>query len=282
MKYIEVTLISKPSSEDIYDALSASLATIGFESFVQSDDSLLAYVDIAHFSTDVIDDLIDNFPFDFKISYTFKEMENKNWNEEWEKNFFEPIVFEDRCIIRSSFHDVKEKYEYQILIDPKMAFGTGHHQTTRLMIKHIMSNDFEGKTVLDMGCGTAVLSILASMKGAKHIMAIDIDEWAYENAIENVKLNNIDNIDIKLGGADLLGENTYDIILANINRNILLDDIPNYNKVLNKGGYLIMSGFYEQDIEMISNKCIENGLKFNSFVEQDQWVSVIYSKQTAQ
>ena len=145
------------------------------------------------------------------------------------------------------------------------------------MIKNILNNDFEGKTVLDMGCGTAVLAILASMRGAKHIIAIDIDEWAYDNAIENVTINNIDNVDIKIGGAELLGNESFDIILANINRNILLEDIPNYSKVLNKGGSIIMSGFYEQDIDMISNKCAENGLTFKNFVEQDQWVAVVYN-----
>lgn len=277
MKYIEVTFISNPASEDIYDALSATLASIGFESFIQSNNTLLAYINSTEFSTEAISSFIDSFPLDTNIEYKFKEIEDKNWNEEWEKHFFEPIVFENRCIIHSSFHNVADEYEYKILIDPKMTFGTGHHQTTSLMIKNILNNDFEGKTVLDMGCGTAVLAILASMRGAKHIIAIDIDEWAYDNAIENVTINNIDNVDIKIGGAELLGNESFDIILANINRNILLEDIPNYSKVLNKGGSIIMSGFYEQDIDMISNKCAENGLTFKNFVEQDQWVAVVYN-----
>lgn len=278
MKYIEVSFNSNPASEDIYDAISASIATIGFESFVQSDNLLLAYIDSTQFSTNAIDDFISNFPLDVNISYTFKEIEDKNWNEEWEKHFFEPIVFENKCIIHSSFHNVTSDYEYKILIDPKMAFGTGHHQTTSLMIKNILGSDFRNKTVLDMGCGTAVLAILASMRGAKNITAIDIDKWAYENAIENVKLNSIENINIQLGGAELLGNEKFDIILANINRNILLEDIPHYVNVLNDGGTLIVSGFYEEDIPMISNKCIENKLSFKNYFEQDNWVAVVYNK----
>lgn len=278
MKYIEVSFNCNPASEDIYDAISASIATIGFESFVQSDNLLLAYIDSTQFSTNAIDDFISNFPLDVNISYTFKEIEDKNWNEEWEKHFFEPIVFENKCIIHSSFHNVQGDYEYKILIDPKMAFGTGHHQTTSLMIRNILGSDFINKTVLDMGCGTAVLAILASMRGAKHITAIDIDKWAYENAIENVKLNIIENINIQLGGAELLGNEKFDIILANINRNILLEDIPHYVNVLNDGGTLIASGFYEEDIPMISNKCIENKLSFKNYFEQDNWVAVVYNK----
>lgn len=278
MRYIEVTFYSSPFSEDIYDALAADLANIGFESFVQSDNTLLAYINSALFSSVLIEKTIENFVLDVEIKFSFKPIEDKNWNEEWEKNFFNPIIIEDKCIIHSSFHIPQDKYEYQILIDPKMSFGTGHHQTTRLMIKEILDNKIEGKTVLDMGCGTAILAIFASMRGAKHITAIDIDEWAFENALENVQLNNITNIDVKLGAASLLGDETYDIILANINRNILLEDIPSYTKVLNEGGKLIMSGFYDKDIPVISKKCLENGLVFNHYIEKDHWVSVVCEK----
>lgn len=278
MRYIEVTFYSSPFSEDIYDALAADLANIGFESFVQSEDTLLAYINSALFSSVLIEKTIENFVLDVEIKFSFKPIEDKNWNEEWEKNFFNPIIIEDKCIIHSSFHIPQDKYEYQILIDPKMSFGTGHHQTTGLMIKEILDNKIEGKTVLDMGCGTAILAIFASMRGAKHITAIDIDEWAFENALENVQLNNITNIDVKLGAASLLGDETYDIILANINRNILLEDIPSYTKVLNEGGKLIMSGFYDKDIPVISKKCLENGLVFNHYIEKDHWVSVVCEK----
>ncbi len=278
MRYIEVTFTSTPYSEDIYDAFSADLALIGFESFVQSDNSLQAYINSISFSELITEKIIENFPLDVKITYTFKAIEDKNWNEEWEKNFFKPIVFENQCIIHSSFHIPTENYKYQILIDPKMSFGTGHHQTTGLMIKEIMGNEFEGKSVLDMGCGTAILAILASKRGAKKVTAIDIDEWAYENAVENVELNDINNINVKLGTADHLGDETFDIILANINRNILLEDIPKYTKVLNKGGSLIMSGFYQKDIPMISEKSLESGLVFNHFIDQDHWVAVVCKK----
>lgn len=278
MRYIEVTFYSSPFSEDIYDALAADLANIGFESFVQTDNTLLAYINSALFSSVLIEKTIENFVLDVEIKFSFKPIEDKNWNEEWEKNFFNPIIIEDKCIIHSSFHIPQDKYDYQILIDPKMSFGTGHHQTTGLMIKEILDNKIEGKTVLDMGCGTAILAILASMRGAKHITAIDIDEWAFENALENVQLNIITNIDVKLGAASLLGGETYDIILANINRNILLEDIPSYTKVLNEGGKLIMSGFYDKDIPVISKKCLENGLVFNHYIEKDHWVSVVCEK----
>lgn len=280
MRYIEVEFSSNPHSEDIYDILSANLSEIGFESFVQSEDNLLAYIEAEKFSTLIIEKLIEIFPLDVTITYSFKSIEDKNWNEEWEKNFFMPIIFEDKCIIYSSFNTSQEKYkyEYQIQIDPKMSFGTGHHQTTGLMINEILKLDFNGRDLLDMGCGTAILAILASMRGAKNVLAIDIDEWAYNNAIENVKLNNRDNIEVQLGDADLLDNTQFDIILANINRNILLDDIPSYTKVLNKGGTLIMSGFYQNDIPMISERCMENGLVFSHFSEKDNWVSVVFNK----
>ncbi len=278
MRYIEVTFSSNPFSEDIYDALASDLALIGFESFVQSDDKLLAYIDCTSFSELITDKIVENFLLDVDIEYTFKAIEDKNWNEEWEKNFFKPIVFNDKCIIHSSFHQPEEKYDYTILIDPKMSFGTGHHQTTGLMIKEIMDTNLEGKTVLDMGCGTAILAILASMRGAQNITAIDIDEWAYENAIENVELNKINNITVKHGAVELIENESYDIILANINRNILLEDIPAYTKALKNGGKLIMSGFYQKDIPMISEKCLSSGLVFNHFIDKDHWVAVVCDK----
>ncbi|MDO5665445.1 MAG: 50S ribosomal protein L11 methyltransferase [Bacteroidia bacterium] len=275
MKYVEVNFICNPYSEAITDILAHQLSEIEFESFLQSNSGVLAYVPEAKFSVSKVDDLLRNFLLDVKIDYSFKVIDDVNWNEEWEKHYFQPIVFENKCIIHSSFHQPEGEYDYRILIDPKMSFGTGHHQTTGLILKEILSMSFFNKTVLDMGCGTAVLAILASMRGAREIAAIDIDEWAYNNALENIKLNHISNVKVKLGGAELLGKETFDIIFANINRNILLQDIPIYTKVLNKGGSIVMSGFYKEDIAAIREKCEQNGLIYRDFSEMDNWVAVV-------
>ncbi len=278
MKYVEVNFICHPDSETITDVLAAQLSGIGFESFVKSNTGLLAYVPEPTFSTEKIDSLLQNFFLDAEIGYSFKTIEDKNWNEEWEKHYFQPIVFENKCIIHSSFHQPGGDYSYRILIDPKMAFGTGHHQTTGLMLKEILSMDLQNKSVLDMGCGTAVLAILASMRGADPVIAIDMDEWAYQNALENVQLNHISNINVLLGDAGLLGNEMFDVILANINRNILLQDIPSYTKVLNPGGKLVMSGFYRDDIPVIREKSQQSGLIYRSFSEMENWVAVVCEK----
>lgn len=275
MKYVEMHFNCSPDTELVIDVLTAQLSDIEFESFVRADSGLLAYVAESNFSVSKIDDLLRNFLLDAKIDYSFKTIEDKNWNEEWEKHYFQPIVFENKCVIHSSFHQPDGEYDYRILIDPKMAFGTGHHQTTGLVLKEILSLNFLRKNVLDMGCGTAVLAILASMRGARKITAIDVDEWAYNNALENIQLNNVFNVEVKHGGAELLGNETFDLIFANINRNILLRDIPAYSKVLNEGGTIIMSGFYKEDICAICKKCEENGLSFHRFSEMDNWAMVV-------
>lgn len=275
MTYIEVNFNCNPNSEIIGDVLAADLAEIGYESFVQSDTGLTAYIPASLFSTIKIDNLITGFLLNTAITYSFKATENKNWNEIWEKNFFQPIVISNRCIIRSSFHKTDENCEYDIVIDPKMAFGTGHHQTTRLVIQEMLEMDFHNKMVLDMGCGTAVLAILASMKLAKHIDAIDIDEWACNNAVENLKLNNIANVHVMLGGSERLNHQKYDIVLANINRNILMQDIPEYVKVLNNNGKLILSGFYTEDIPVLSETCLQNGLEVIKSSQIDNWAAMI-------
>lgn len=278
MNYTEVIFTCNPVSEIVTEILAAQLATIGFESFVESDNGLTAYTQSDAFDAQQIDAEIDAFPLDVAISYSFNVIEGKNWNEEWEQHFFEPILFEDQCVIRSSFHSVDNEYPYEILIDPKMAFGTGHHQTTSLVIREMLKMDFNNQTVLDMGCGTAVLAILASMKGAKEILAIDIDEWAYNNAVENVELNNIDNVTVKLGGVEQIGDQTFDTIIANINRNILLEDIPHYAKVLNPGGALILSGFYTEDIPALMEVCNAHFIHYQHHSEMDNWVGVVCRK----
>lgn len=278
MNYIEVNFACSPNDETVNSILSALMGDIGFESFVENELGTSAYIQSNLFSEDAIKEILNNFPLDTEITYTFKSIEDKNWNEEWEKNYFQPLIIDDRCIIQSTFHNVPATYEYNIYIDPKMAFGTGHHQTTELMIREIMKDDFAGKSVLDMGTGTAILAILASMRGADPILGIDIDQWAYDNAIENLKLNNIENIEIEIGGAELLGKNTFDIVLANINRNILLNDIHVYASVLNKGGSLYMSGFYKDDIPAITEECNKNGLQFRYNSEKDNWVAVKFLK----
>ena len=278
MKYIEVNFNITPTSETANDVLAAQLAEIGFESFVEQQEGISAYVPIDEFSVDIINYLIGDFILDVNITFSFKEMEDKNWNEEWENNFFKPIVFEDKCVVHSSFHKPEGEFEYDILIDPKMAFGTGHHQTTGLILKEMLNMDFKNKTVLDMGCGTAVLAILASMMGSGDVVAIDIDEWAYNNAVENVALNNINNVRVELGGAELLGNQSFDIIIANINRNILLRDIPHYANVLNPEGILMLSGFYEEDIPALRVVCTNHKIELKKSANQDKWAAMICQK----
>ncbi|NDW10410.1 50S ribosomal protein L11 methyltransferase [Dysgonomonas sp. 520] len=278
MNYIEVKFTCKPNNEATSDVLSANLAEIGFDSFVENEDGITAYIKEELFDKDKIDAVLTDFPLEVEITYVFEKIEDQDWNEEWEKNYFKPLVIDDKCIIQSTFHNEPTNYKYNIYIDPKMAFGTGHHQTTELVIREMLNFDFKGKSVLDMGCGTAILAILASMRGANPILAIDIDKWAYDNAIENLELNHINNVEVRIGGAELLGEQTFDVVLANINRNILLEDISKYSSVLNKGGDLFMSGFYQEDIAAIRQECDNHELVYLSHAEKDNWTVVRFGK----
>ncbi len=256
------------------DILIAELGEVQFESFVETEDGVQAYIKKEDWYPNILDDLqILSNPL-FHIDYDYLEIEQENWNATWESNF-SPIQVGRQCIIRAPFHE-RPQVDYDIVIEPKMSFGTGHHETTYMMLQHILEHDFNGKSVLDMGSGTGVLAILAAMKGAAAIDAIDIDNWCYLNAKENIERNNCGHISVYEGTADLLVDQQYDIIMANINRNILLEDVPAYVKCLNKGGILFLSGFYKEDISQISERCGEVGLKFEKNLEKNNWVAVKY------
>jgi ribosomal protein L11 methyltransferase len=246
-----------------------------FESFIETETGISAFVQKDLWDTNILEDIQILSNPEFKIEYTFEEIEQVNWNEEWEKNF-EPIDVDGKCHVRAPFHE-KTSAEYDIVIEPKMSFGTGHHETTHMMIQHILETDFTNKKTLDMGCGTAILAILAEMKGAQPIDAIDIDNWCYLNSIENAERNNCKHISVYEGDASLLVGKKYDIIIANINRNILLNDIPLYASCLNAKGLLFLSGFYNEDIPAIDASCSEFNLKLEKTIERNNWVSLKYS-----
>lgn len=254
------------------EILIAELGYAGFESFVETDDGVVAYIQKEAWDTDILNDIQILDSDEFEITYTFEDIEQVNWNEEWEKNF-NPITVDDICTVRAPFHD-KPNTLYDIVIEPKMSFGTGHHETTHMMIQYILKTDFKNKSVLDMGCGTGVLAILAEMKGAKPIDAVDYDNWCYLNSIENVARNNCKHITVIEGDANVLKNKTYDIIIANINRNILLNDMAVYASCLNKNGMLLLSGFYSTDIPVIQQECDKYMLKFQEKLERNQWVSL--------
>ena len=278
MNYTEYLFSVSPNEEFAKDMLAGLLAEIGFESFVQTRQGLDAYILSEQVDSFALDNVLSSFSSDYKgfhVEYQVNEIASTNWNEEWEKHYFRPIVIADKCVIHSSFHEDVPQAGYDILIDPKMSFGTGHHETTLLMLSAIVDTDLSHKSVLDMGCGTAVLAILASMKGANPVTAIDIDDWAYDNSLENIKLNHIDNITVKKGGAELLdADEVYDYIFANINRNILLNDMRYYVRCMQPGSFLFMSGFYVDDIPVIREEAERLGLKYEGFSEKNNWVAV--------
>ncbi|SIS87628.1 [LSU ribosomal protein L11P]-lysine N-methyltransferase [Zobellia uliginosa] len=256
------------------DILIAELGEAGFESFVENEEGVLAYIQKEDWNEKILETLeILNNPI-FEVGFSMKEIEQENWNATWEKNF-EAIQVADQCVVRAPFHE-KPDVAFDIVIEPKMSFGTGHHETTYMMLQFVLENDFEGKDVLDMGSGTGVLAILAALKKAAHIDAIDIDNWCYLNAKENVERNNCSHISVFEGDSSLLGERKYDVILANINRNILLADIPVYAQNLRENGALFLSGFYEEDIPLISETCLKAGLKFEKNLQKNNWVAVKY------
>lgn len=274
MDYIEYTFQVNPVEGS--EILIAELGETNFESFVETEDGVQAYIQKSLWSEDVLENIAIFSNENFQISYTFTEIPSVNWNEEWEKNF-QPILIEDKCAVRATFHEPTHT-EYEIIIDPKMSFGTGHHQTTFLMLKTLLNMDFTDKKVLDMGCGTGILAILTAMRGAKDILAVDIDEWCYQNAQENILLNNFPFIKIKLGDVSVIKEQYFDCIIANINRNILLEDIPHYVSQLNSGGDLLVSGFYEEDVPQITKKSEECGLVFIQKSEKENWVVLHFQK----
>ncbi|WP_299429945.1 50S ribosomal protein L11 methyltransferase [uncultured Maribacter sp.] len=270
IEYVFTVFPVQPTS----DILIAELGEIGFESFVENENGVLAYIQKTDWKESAVEDIAILKNENFKIEYSVKEIEQENWNATWEENF-KAIQVGDACVVRAPFHDAP-RVEYDIVIEPKMSFGTGHHETTFMMLSHILENDFKGKSVLDMGSGTGVLAILAAMKGASPIEAIDIDNWCYLNAKENVERNGFSNIQVFEGDAGLLTDKKFDVIIANINRNILLEDIPVYVKSLNPGGTLFLSGFYLEDLDKITSKCKEYSLKFEKKLEKNNWVAAKY------
>ncbi len=277
MNYVELQCKITPFSEEIAEILIAELSEIEFESFTQTDDMVLAYIQEPLFCCDNVKELTVNMLPAFQIDYTHKVIESQDWNAVWESNF-QPVIIADNVVIRASFHTDTPKVPYDIVIDPKMSFGTGHHSTTSLMVQQILETPIANKNVLDMGCGTSILAILASKIGANHVDAIDIDEWPYKNSLENIKNNNSENIEVFLGDASLLKEKQYDVIFANINRNILLNDMHHYTACMQKNGILIMSGFYTEDLKMIQEKAESLGLSYINHKVDKNWVGVKFEK----
>ena len=269
--YIGYTFKVQPLQPGV-EILIAELGFAGFESFVENEEGVNAYIQQEEWNEGILEDIQILQNNEFQISYEHEEIPQVNWNKEWEKNF-NAIEVDGRCVVRAPFHE-KRDVEYDIVIEPKMSFGTGHHETTHMMLQHILKTDVKDKKVLDMGCGTGVLAILAEMRGAQPLDAIDIDNWCYLNTLENVERNNCEHISVYEGDVSLLEDKKYDIIIANINRNILLNDIHQYASCLHSDGILFLSGFYTEDIPIITAECAKNKLKLEDKLEKNNWVAL--------
>ena len=276
MEYIE--MICHPSQgAHTAELLVGVLADAGFESFTENDDGTLsAFIQSPLYTHEMASRLSSGEFVEFLDSFLIKKIADENWNAVWESQY-EAVLIDGRCEVRAPFHPRPEGVEFDIVIMPKMSFGTAHHETTKLMIQYLLGMEVSGKSLLDMGSGTAVLAILARMKGAFPVSAYDNDEWAFNNALENVQSNNLADIEVLLGDSSLLADKKYDIILANINRNILLNDIPVYQESLNAGGILIMSGFYSEDLPLIEARANKSGLKIASKHVDNNWTAACFT-----
>lgn len=275
MEYIELIVKTDPVASETNEIIFAKLSELGFDSMMETESGLKAYIPVKEFNEKDLD--FSFLPPKIKLDYSVNKLKEQNWNAEWEKNF-KPVIIEPGCRIRATFHPAEPPVKYDIIIEPQMSFGTGHHETTSLMIQYLLKTDFRKKKVLDMGCGTGVLSILAAKRGAIEIDAIDIDEWAFKNSLQNTSLNQCENINVLMGNYEVIPEKNYDFIFANINRNILLEEMEFYCKHLKENGHLLLSGFYMGDMSSILAKAMDNNLVFGSFKEKNQWVSVLFKK----
>ena len=267
MKYIELSF-SFSQNTDFADIVVAKLNEIEFESYVETQDGVDAYIQESLFNQEKLNEVIEDLQSLFQFEYTIKEIKQENWNQQWEENF-NPVEINKDCFIRAHFHD-KIDCKYEIIITPKMSFGTGHHETTFLMMNEMFHIDFNNKKVLDMGCGTGILAILSKMLGSSITQAIDIDEWSYENSVKNATLNNTEDINFSLGDVTAI-KGAFDVVLANINRNIILEDISKYIDSLNENSDLLLSGFLSEDVIIIRDKVESLGLSFVSHKNKNKW-----------
>ncbi len=258
------------------EILIAELGNVGFESFVENDNGVIAYIQKQEWCSKILDHLFILDSPEFEISFSHHEVIQTNWNKEWEKNF-NPIQVDGQVSVRAPFHE-NSSLNFDIVIEPKMSFGTGHHETTHMMIQHLLALDLNNKKVLDMGCGTGILAIFSEMKGAQPIDAIDIDSWCFQNSLENVQRNDCHHIMVLEGDASLLKGNKYDLIIANINRNILLSDMKTYTDCLHEKGILLLSGFYKEDVTIIEDEVTKCGLIFQKMIQKNNWVALKYIK----
>ena len=275
MNYIEVSINVKPKEEGS-DVLIAALSELAFESFTETETGFNAYIKEEEYSEDETKLALGDYDDIFKIEFSSKIIPQQNWNKEWESSF-QPIEVSGKCYIRAPFHEKKSGFLLDVIIEPKMSFGTGHHDTTQLMIQLILLLNVKNRSLLDMGCGTGVLAIVASMLGANPIEAIDIDDWSYENTIENLAKNNINNVIVNKGDAQILDGKIFNTILANINKNVLLKDMEVYKKSLEKGGNLVLSGFFETDVDEIKAKAQNLGLKYEESYSSNQWAALHFT-----
>lgn len=278
MEYKKVTFSFTDIQEYQKDILIAELGDIGFDTFEDTETGFDAFILANQFDEEELKSILAGYGDELQYTYVVSAIAPENWNEEWEKNFT-PLIINDDCYVRATFHEHQPQYKYEIVIDPKMAFGTGHHQTTTMMMLYILEADVQDKVVLDMGAGTGILGILAAKRGAKAIVAIDNDEVCYRSAIENANLNEIENLTSLCGSKDVIPQGDFDIILANINRNILLDQIESYAAVLASAGSIYFSGFYENpDLDMIKDHCAKFGLNYIDHKKIGEWVATKFVK----
>ena len=277
MDSIYIAYVFNVSPKDpVTEMLIAQLGYIGFESFVENENGVIAYIQKKDWNSNKVEDLYLLNSNEFDITFKYNEIEQTNWNKEWEKNF-NPIQVNGQVSIRAPFHE-NPSLNFDIVIEPKMSFGTGHHETTHMMVQHLLALDLKNKKVLDMGCGTGILAIFAEMKGAQPTDAIDIDSWCYQNSLENVQRNGCKHITVLEGDSSLLKGKEYDVVIANINRNILLSDMKIYTDCLSEKGVLLLSGFYKDDISIIESEVIKHGLVLDKMIQKNNWVALKYMK----